>query len=107
MRGYDEAIVNPVSLAQKEAKRVDLTLESAKASRSQSAPPAKPATGKPGEQTPEFFDEPQFTVAGAEQTPNSGWHRSQTPLPTTEAPAPATASFRKENGRGASPPASA
>src|SRR6266446_517929 len=106
MRGYDEAIVNPVSLAQKEAKRVDLTLESAKASRSQSAPPAKPATGKPGEQTPEFFDEPQFTVAGVTQATNSGGHGSDTVLRTTEALAKATISLSKESGGGSNPPAS-
>ena len=107
MSGYDEAIVNPVSLAQKETKRIDLTLESAKASRSQSAPPAKPATGKPGEQTPEFFDEPQFTVAGVTQATNSGGHGSDTVLRTTEALARATVSLSKESGGGASPRASA
>jgi tetratricopeptide (TPR) repeat protein len=100
MSGYDEAIVNPVSLAQKETKRIDLTLESTKASRSQSAPPAKPATGKPGEQTPEFFDEPHFTVAGVTQATNSGGHGSDTVLRTTEALAKATISLSKESSVG-------
>src|SRR6266446_1213180 len=107
MRGYDQAIVNPVSLAQKETKRIDLTLESTKASRSQSAPPAKAATGKPGEQTPEFFDEPQFTVAGVTQATNSGGHGSDTVLRTTEALAKATTSLSKESAGSSSETTSA
>ena len=107
MNGYDGAIIEPVSLAQKEAKRVDLTLESTKASTSQSAPPTKPATGKPGEQTPEFFDEPQFTVAGVTQATNSGGHGSDTVLRSTEALAKATVSLSKESGGGSNPPVSA
>ena len=100
INGYDEAIIEAVSLAQKEAKRVDLTLESTKASTSQSAPPAKPATGKPSEQAPEFFDEPQFTVAGVTQATNSGGHGSDTVLRTTEALAKATISLSKESSVG-------
>jgi tetratricopeptide (TPR) repeat protein len=103
MNGYREAIIDPVSLAQKETKRIDLTLESTKASTSQSAPPAKPATGKPSEQTPEFFDEPQFTVAGVTQATNSGGHGSDTVLRTTEALAKATVSLSKESSVGSNP----
>ncbi len=97
MNGYGEAIVGPVSLGQQETKDIDLTLISAKASTSQSVPPVKPATGKPGEQTPEFFDEPQFTVAGVTQATNSGGHGSDTVLRTTEALAKATVSLSKES----------
>ncbi len=100
MNGYDGAIIEPVSLAQKEAKRVDLTLESTKASTSESEPPPKPATGKPSEQTPEFFDEPQLTVAGVTQATNSGGHGSDTVLRTTEALAKATVSLSKESSVG-------
>jgi tetratricopeptide (TPR) repeat protein len=107
VNGYDAAIAAPVSLAQKETKRIDLTLESTKASTSQSAPPVKPATGKPGEQTPEFFDEPQFTVAGVTQATNSGGHGSDTVLRSTEALAKATVSLSKESGGGSNPPVSA
>jgi len=103
MNGYDEAIVNPVRLAQKETKRIDLTLESTKASTSQSAPPAKPATGKPSEQSPKYFDEPQFTVAGVTQATNSGGHGSDTVLRTTEALAKATVSLSKESSVGSNP----
>ena len=107
MNGYDGAIVDPVSLAQKETKRVDLTLESTKASTSESAPPAKPATGKPSEQTPEFFNEPQFTVAGVTQATNSGGHGSDTVLRTAEALAKATVSLSKESAGSSSEATSA
>src|ERR1700687_274877 len=103
MNGYREAIVDPVSLAQKETKRIDLTLESTKASTSQSAPPVKPATGKPSEQSPKYFDEPQFTVAGVTQATNSGGHGSDTVLRTTEALAKATVSLSKESSVGSNP----
>ena len=107
MNGYGEAIVGPVSLGQKEMKDVDLTLISTKASTSRNAPPVKPATGKPGEQTPEFFDEPQFTVAGVTQATNSGGHGSDTVLRTTEALAKATVSLSKESAGSSTAAASA
>jgi tetratricopeptide (TPR) repeat protein len=97
MNGYGEAIVGPVSLGQKEMEDIDLTLISAKASTSQNASPVKPVTGTPGEHTPEFFDEPQFTVAGVTQATNSGGHGSDTVLRTTEALAKATVSLSKES----------
>ena len=97
MNGYGEAIVGPVSLGKKEMKDIDLTLISAKASTSQNALPVKPVTGKPDEQTPEFFDEPQFTVAGVTQATSSGGHGSDTVLRTTEALAKATVSLSKES----------
>jgi tetratricopeptide (TPR) repeat protein len=97
MNGYGEAIVGPVNLGQKEMKDIDLTLISATASTSQNASPAKPVTGKPREQIPEFFDEPQFTVAGVTQATNSGGHGSDTVLRTTEALAKATVSLSKES----------
>lgn len=107
MKGYGDAIVGPVSLAQKETKKIDLTLVSTKASTSQNAPPVKPATGKPSEQTPEYFDEPQFTVAGVTQATNSGGHGSDTVLRTTEALAKATVSLSKESSVGSKPNTSA
>lgn len=107
VNGYDEAIIDPVNLAQKETKKIDLTLVSTKASASQNAPPVKPATEKPGEQTPEFFDEPQFTVAGVTQATNSGGHGSDTVLRTTEALAKATVSLSKESAGSSSAATSA
>jgi tetratricopeptide (TPR) repeat protein len=47
--------------------------------------------------TPEFFDEPQFTVAGVTQATNAGGHGSDTVLRTTEALAKATVSLSKES----------
>ena len=104
MNGYGRATVGPVSLAQKERKKIDLTLVSTKTSTSQNSSPVKPATGKPGEQPPEFLDEPHFTVAGVTQATNSGGHGSDTVLRTTEALAKATVSLSKESGGGLNPP---
>ncbi|HKM48648.1 MAG TPA: tetratricopeptide repeat protein [Terriglobales bacterium] len=83
MSGYDRAIVGPVSLAPKETKKIDLALVSAKASAA--------AT-----QGPEYFDEPQFTVAGVTQATSAGGHGSDTVLRATEALAKATVSLSKE-----------
>jgi len=97
MNGYGEAIVGPVSLAQKETRKIDLALVSMKASEPQSAPAGTAATGKPSAQAPDFFDEPQFTVAGVTQATNSGGHGSDIVLRTTEALARATVSLSKES----------
>ncbi len=97
MSGYDEAIVGPVNLAQKQTLKIDLALVSMKASEPQSAPAGTAATGKPSPQAPEFFDEPQFTVAGVTQATNSGGHGSDIVLRTTEALARATVSLSKES----------
>lgn len=85
MRGYEPTIIGPVSLAAKETKKIDLALVSTKSSGAAA-------------QTPEFFDEPQFTVAGVTQATNSGGHGSDTVLRTTEALARATVSLSKEPG---------
>jgi Flp pilus assembly protein TadD len=98
MNGYGGAIVGPVSLAPKETRKIDLALVSTKASQPQSAPARTAAAEKPGAQAPEFFDEPQFTVAGVTQATNSGGHGSDTVLRTTEALAKATVSLSKESG---------
>jgi tetratricopeptide (TPR) repeat protein len=80
MNGYVRAVVGPLNLASKEAKRVDLILISGKAS-----------------ETPEFFDEPQFTVAGVSPASNAGGHGSDTVLRTSEALAKATVSLTAES----------
>jgi tetratricopeptide (TPR) repeat protein len=59
-------------------------------------------TAKPAEK-PEFFDEPQFTVAGVTQGANSGGHGSDTAIRTTEALAKATVSLGKETTEKESP----
>ena len=62
--GYDAAIFGRCALGGKETKKIDLTLKPAKASAQ---------SGSTG--TPEFYDEPQFTVAGVTDTTQLGGHR--------------------------------
>jgi len=93
---YGVATVGPVSLVAKETKKIDLALGSPKTSGPQRSSEGTPTTGKTAAQAPEFFDEPQFTVAGVTQATNSGGHGSDTVLRTTEALARATASLSKE-----------
>jgi tetratricopeptide (TPR) repeat protein len=78
MTGYHDATFGPCVLGQKETKTIDLTLESQKASWASS-------------EKPEFFDEPEFTVAGVTEAMNPGGHGSD--ASTTEALAKETASL--------------
>lgn len=103
---YPDAITGAVSLAENETKRIDLTLVSS-TSGAQSAGPSTPVAAKREAQAPEFFDEPQFTVAGVTQATNAGGHGSDTALRTTEALARATTSLGKESGRGSDAPTAA
>jgi tetratricopeptide (TPR) repeat protein len=80
MTGYGGATVALVNLAKDQTQDVDFTLVSATSSA----------------QAPEFFDEPQFTVAGVTQAANSGGHGSDVVLRTTEALAKATVSLSKD-----------
>jgi len=81
-----------LNLSQKETKNVDLTLVSGNGPGSQSTS-GKSGSGKPSAQKPDFFDEPQFTVAGVTQATSSGGHGSDTVQRTTEALAKATVSL--------------
>ena len=92
---YGVAIPVPVSLAQNESKEIDLALGPPEAAEPQGALPETPA-GRPSAESPEFFDEPQFTVAGVTQATNSGGHGSDSVLRTTEALAEATLSLSKD-----------
>jgi len=83
--GYGMATVARVALARKELKTIDLVLVPWQ------NPPSEAAT--PKAQAPEFFDEPQFTVAGVTEATNSGGHGSDTVLRTSEALAKATVSL--------------
>ncbi len=78
--GYTVAAFGPFVLGQKEAKKVDLTLESA------------------------FFDEPNFIVAGVADAASHGGHGSDTVLRSSEALVRATANLSKESS-GNTPPA--
>jgi Flp pilus assembly protein TadD len=80
MNGYGRTVVGPLNLTSKETKKVDLVLVPDKAS-----------------EAPEFFDEPQFTVAGVSEATNPGGHGSDTVLRTSEALAKATVSLGAES----------
>lgn len=73
MAGYRQSTFGPCVVGAKETKKLDLTLESRQ----------NPA-GKPGAGPPEFFDEPQFTVAGVTDGTNLGGHGSNTIVRTKE-----------------------
>ncbi len=94
--GYTEAIVAPVSLSENETREIDLSLAASTSEPRSTYPSA--AAAKQGAAKPEFFDEPQFTVAGVTQATNAGGHGSDTALRTTEALAKATLSLGKEPG---------
>jgi len=91
MPGSGEATFGPFVLGQKEAKRIDLTLQLPKGSE-----PQKSSSNRPEAAAPEFFDEPKFTVAGVTDAAHPGGHGSDTVLRNTEALAKATVSLTKE-----------
>jgi tetratricopeptide (TPR) repeat protein len=101
--GYTEFAFGPIILAPKETKTVDLYLDPKKPSELSSADPQHEVTKKPAKQAPEFFDEPQFTVAGVTQATNAGGHGSDTVLRTTEALAKATLSLNSESKQDSAP----
>lgn len=86
MSGFHEATSGPLTLGKGNAKRVDLTLKPSGA--------AEPKNSSA--ESLEFFDEPQFTVAGVTETMNPGGHGSDAILRTTEALAKETVSLKKE-----------
>jgi tetratricopeptide (TPR) repeat protein len=88
MTGYGEASFGPCVVGWKDVKRIDLTLESATGSTPQAS-----SSGTSEAEKPQFFDEPEFTVAGVTEAMNPGGHGSDTILRTTEALAKETASL--------------
>ena len=92
LKGAGEASFGPVTLTEKQTRTIDLVFGLPDPSQ------------KPAAQAPEFFDEPQFTVAGVTQATNSGGHGPDTVLRTTEALAKATVSLSKEANGGSNPP---
>ncbi len=93
MTGYDGATSALMNFAQHGTTVVNFTLLPTQASKLPGAPPAAPATSKPSAQAPEFYDEPQFTVAGVTQASNYGGHGTDAVVRTTEALARATLSL--------------
>jgi tetratricopeptide (TPR) repeat protein len=86
MAGYDKASSGPLALGVTN-RTVDLSLY----------PPESPAPAKSSEAQAEFFDEPQFTVAGVADTTNLGGHGSDTVVRNREALAQATASLSQQS----------
>jgi tetratricopeptide (TPR) repeat protein len=97
MSGYENATHDPIFLGQKDTKKIDLTLGSAKATGATSSAAGTSATGKP-----EFFDEPTFTVAGVTDTTNLGGHGSNTIVRSKESLAREAAALSKESTPSAS-----
>lgn len=99
MTGYSEATVSRIPVARKEMKKIDLVLVPGNLPVTASDvrnPSAEKAPGaKPGTAAPEFFDEPQFTVAGVTTAANAGGHGSDNVMRTSEALARATVSLDK------------
>jgi tetratricopeptide (TPR) repeat protein len=93
MSGYNAAEIASLFFGPKEVKRVDLILPTARAASSATA----------GAQPPEFFDQPQFAVAGVTDTTNLGAHGSDTVVRTRETIAKETASL--SNGPAGAQPA--
>jgi tetratricopeptide (TPR) repeat protein len=84
-----------LELARPETKTVDLVLRpSLPRSPAQAAgAPQTACNSVPAAKLPDFFDEPQFVVAGVRQASNSGGHGSDVELRTSEALVRATGSL--------------
>ncbi|MGC2197811.1 MAG: tetratricopeptide repeat protein [Terriglobales bacterium] len=72
--GAGEVSVGPLDLGERQVREIDLTLVAPVVRQGQST-----SAG-----TPEFFDEPQFTVAGVTDATNHGGHGSDTVSRTTQ-----------------------
>ncbi len=90
------AVGHAVHITRNQTATIDIALPATLTDDPKSAPPAKPATGKPAVSAPKFFDEPQFTVAGVTQASGSGGHGSDVVARTTESLAKATITLGKE-----------
>ena len=86
-QGHGQSTFGPCVLGPKEAKQLDLTLEVGGA--------------------PEFFDEPQFTVAGVTDGTNLGGHGSNAVVRTKESLARDIASLSAKPPSGSLPPSAA
>lgn len=92
--GYSQVAISPCVIGPKEAKRVDLILEAWKNPSAKDSSPAKSGQGPP-----EFFDEPQFTVAGVTDGTNLGGHGSNTIVRTKESLAKDVATLSASAGK--------
>ena len=92
MAGFSNTEIPSLFLGPRETKNVDLVLLPA---RSQASQPAST-------QSPEFFDQPQFAVAGVTDTTNLGGHGPDTVVRTREMLAKETVSLSKTPGSASS-----
>jgi tetratricopeptide (TPR) repeat protein len=90
MTGYGSAPWSRLNIGRKESRALDLTLVAAKPD----------ALNAPTPASPEFFDEPHFTVAGVADTSNFGGHGGDTIARNREALAEATASLSQQSPDG-------
>jgi tetratricopeptide (TPR) repeat protein len=104
MDKFSPAIFGPCALVSGERKTLDLTIESPRKISSQSA---SPPSGKASSGSPEFFDEPQFTVAGVTDGTNLGGHGSNTIVRTKDALAKDIASLSGSPGKDSRKPVEA
>ncbi len=88
MAGYTDEEIPAVFIGPNEAKSLDLTL-----------PAAKTEAHAASARSPQFFDEPQFTVAGVTDTTSLGGHGSDTIVRTRESIAKETVSLGKPPAR--------
>ena len=102
--GFSPATFGPCAVAAGEAKTLDLTIASSKKLPSQSSPPP---SEKASSGSPEFFDEPQFTVAGVTDGTNLGGHGSNTIVRTKDALAKDIASLSGSPGQESGKPVEA
>jgi tetratricopeptide (TPR) repeat protein len=98
MHGYREASVGPFVLEPKEPKSIDLTLAD------KSSPPQSSAA--PKFSSPEFFDEPNFTVAGVTDPTTLGGHGSDVVVRNKEALAKETVSLGRKSPGSSGPESS-
>jgi tetratricopeptide (TPR) repeat protein len=94
--GYRKA-VTALAVKPNAPNKIAIVLQPATNSEAATSPSVATRTQKSAYPTPEFFDEPQFTVAGVTQASNSGGHGSDTAVRTTEALAKATATLGNED----------
>ncbi|HWN57376.1 MAG TPA: carboxypeptidase regulatory-like domain-containing protein, partial [Methylomirabilota bacterium] len=90
MAGYDDAEIPSLFLGANEAKNVDLALLAARTKTKTKTPESEPTA-----RSPEFFDQPQFTVAGVTDTTSLGGHGSDAIMRTRETLAKDTVSLGK------------
>ncbi|MFZ0733278.1 MAG: tetratricopeptide repeat protein [Candidatus Sulfotelmatobacter sp.] len=94
MPGYEESRIPPVFIGSNESKTVDLTLGAPK------NPAANPAVAQL-----QFFDQPQFTVAGVTDTTSLGGHGSDVVVRTRESIAKETVSLSEPAANSRADPA--